>query len=581
MSTEIPSPPPTVGSLPAIPTENVWLEITLRENKQGGPGWGLGECLWSPSRDSGGAERYRTMKEAQAGDIVLHSVDGKLVGFSFVRIPCQERRDEPPQAGQWANQAPYYWIDLTGYTTFPREIPLREFLDKNRVPISEDLSNSSFRYYPFVKRGNNKIHIRQGGYLSRCSPRLYALICNAVTEGTAPCRAEVPVNITEQAPSGASDDIIPTIVSGSPGNTKEDLNSEPHRISPPLRPLRPANLTEAEFLVIARQLANEFGLSIPADLLSAIHLAAITRPVILLAGPPGLGKTTLASFYAGLLGCDVNDETLLWLAIQAHWISDEALIDARGSLLPPLCTRGCECPDLMQVALFDEFNLTRPEYYLSRYFSAIDSQIPLDRHKEKPLRLPVDGFGRPRLLTFATLNIDECSRPPSDKIVDRAFLIEPAELHRTRQVRYPVMQSPTHRISAQTWSRWCDIPSSLDIPEELEIVLNIFDEYARANPSIIHESLNPSRRAIHDACAYIYHYQQIGEDNLGGMTRAQAIDRTMSGRILPRLRGEVAQLRRLLEPLAEVFESHSWPRSLRHIMAMQNRVEFGFVSFWG
>ncbi|WAS94532.1 hypothetical protein [Nannocystis punicea] len=512
------------------------------------------------------------MKEAQAGDLVLHSVDRELAGFSFVDIPCQERHDEPPQAGKWANQAAYYWIGLKGYTPFSRSIPLREFLDTNQASISEDMSSTAFRYYPFVKMGDNKLHLRQGGYLSHCSPRIYDLIRDAVTGEAEHPAIDACESIAARSGSSDRDD------AESP---RKDESPDPHRTSPLLRPRHPVEITQAEFVAMARQLAEEFCLSVPADVLPAVHLAAITRPVVLLAGPPGLGKTTLASFYAGLLGCDADDETLLWLAIQAHWISDEAMLDAHSGLLPRLCARGNACPDLLQVALFDEFNLTRPEYYLSRYFSALDSKIPLDRHRNEPLRLPVDALGRSRLLTFATLNIDESSRPPSDKIIDRAFLIEPAELLRTRQVRYPLLLPPTHRISSQTWSRWSDIPSSLEVPEELGGVLNIFDNYALTNPSIIHESLSPSRRAIIDICAYMYHHHQIGEDHLGGMTRAHALDRAIAGRILPRLRGEVVQLRRLLDPLAEMFERQCWPRSLRHIKAMQNRVEFGFVSFWG
>ncbi len=394
---------------------------------------------------------------------------------------------------------------------------------------------------------------------------------------------ELEAEISEEGEEDDDDDDEPTTESPSADEiyrAAREVQQAAERPPGPRRPLHPAELTEPEFLTRARELAAAAGLDIPNEGLAAVHLAATTRPFVLLAGPPGLGKTTLASFYASLLGCDVDDHTLLWLAIQAHWISDASLVDDAGGPLPPLCARGHAYPDLVQVALFDEFNLTRPEYYLSRFFSALDSRVPLAHRADGPLTLPIDANGRPRLLTFATLNIDESSRPPSDKILDRAFLIEPAELLRTKKIRRPTPQPPTHRISAETWSKWCDTPTTLDHPDELDAVLDIFETHARAHPSIIHESLSPSRRAIRDVSTFIHRFQQIGEEALG-MTRAQALDRAISGRILPRLRGEVAQLRRLLEPLAELFTRQSWTASLRHIKAMQNRVEFGFVSFWG
>lgn len=169
------------ANLPIDPPARIWMELTKLSNKRGGPGWGLGECLWSPSRTSSGDDRYKTMREVKAGDIVFHCADSEIQGFSLASANFEEMQEEPPQAGEWANRPPYYTVKLQGYTPFSNPVHLVNFLRDNSVAIREDLNNTP-RFYPFVEQAGNLI-TRQGGYLSRCSPRLYTLIRNAVIPG--------------------------------------------------------------------------------------------------------------------------------------------------------------------------------------------------------------------------------------------------------------------------------------------------------------------------------------------------------------------------------------------------------------
>jgi 5-methylcytosine-specific restriction protein B len=164
--------------LPADPPGNVWMEVTKMANKQGGPGWGLGECLWSPARARDGRDIYKTMRDVTAGDIVFHCVDSSLTGFSFASGGFQEINTEPPHPGEWAGRPPYYRIMLERYTPVPVPLDLDSFLAANDDTIRQDMHDNQPIYYPFVEQAGNLI-TRQGGYLSRCSPRLYSLLATA------------------------------------------------------------------------------------------------------------------------------------------------------------------------------------------------------------------------------------------------------------------------------------------------------------------------------------------------------------------------------------------------------------------
>src|SRR5262249_43643332 len=78
----VPKQNPSPTELPEFPTPRVWVETTKSEHKHGGVGWEFGSCLWSPSRAVDGKDWYSTLRDVQPGDIVIHSNDSTLSGFS-------------------------------------------------------------------------------------------------------------------------------------------------------------------------------------------------------------------------------------------------------------------------------------------------------------------------------------------------------------------------------------------------------------------------------------------------------------------------------------------------------------------
>jgi energy-coupling factor transporter ATP-binding protein EcfA2 len=149
--------------------------------------------------------------------------------------------------------------------------------------------------------------------------------------------------------------------------------------APALAPLTTANMARAA-----------------ADL-TALLLALSIRPFVLLAGPPGCGKSTLVRAAAKLLGLEERG-AFHDVSVQPHWRRHENLPrEVRDALVRATGLTMC---------LLDEVNLAPAESYL----------MPLFRRHD------IDQRGETALLC-GTLNIDDASRPPSPKVVDRAFFL--------------------------------------------------------------------------------------------------------------------------------------------------------------
>jgi hypothetical protein len=94
-----------VDVLPETPPDRIWVEDS-KHLDHGGPGWEFGSCLWSPSADEAGHDRYGVMREPQKGDLVIHIREGDLAGRSYVAAPYREITDSPPNPANGAGDSP-------------------------------------------------------------------------------------------------------------------------------------------------------------------------------------------------------------------------------------------------------------------------------------------------------------------------------------------------------------------------------------------------------------------------------------------------------------------------------------------
>lgn len=167
---------------------NIFIEITKSEHIHGGPGWQFGTCLWSPSVDRGGRDRYHLMRDIKKNDIIMHFyldtwTDGKtetrIAGQSKVVKEYIEVTEEPPSPGEWANMSPYYKVQLTEYSSYSPPISLHKFLELYTDEVRTEIIEHQPKYYPFSTY-RDEIRTVQGMYIAKCTPTLYTLMQKAL-----------------------------------------------------------------------------------------------------------------------------------------------------------------------------------------------------------------------------------------------------------------------------------------------------------------------------------------------------------------------------------------------------------------
>lgn len=164
---------------------------------------------------------------------------------------------------------------------------------------------------------------------------------------------------------------------------------------------------------------------------------------VILSGLSGTGKTQLALKYAravhGLTSSTVDDPLIFECPVRPEWTDPTGLtgyFDVLTSryVVPTfleavlVATAHRESPVFV---VLDEMNLARVEYYLSDVLSCMETGGRLQLHSNSvplegttgasiPAELPLPA----NLFVVGTINVDESTTPVSDKVLDRASVID-------------------------------------------------------------------------------------------------------------------------------------------------------------
>ncbi len=330
------------------------------------------------------------------------------------------------------------------------------------------------------------------------------------------------------------------------------------------------------------------GLTLSERIIRAYHIALRTRPLVILPGVSGTGKTRLTRLYAdALVGEHLapgqENERYLLVAVQPDWHSARDLLGyynaITGKYHPTpflrFLQRAAADPTARYFVCLDEMNLARPEYYLAPILSAMETDDRLidlgapattvetvtGEVLPNPLRLPQN------VVIIGTVNVDESAHALSDKLLDRANVIELTDVDLEGfRAAYP------GAINDAVWS----------------VIVQVHSIVARAGQPFGYRVLSEMLRYI--------------EQSHGILTPQQALDFQIKQKVLPKLRGDDApRLRRALTELLELLlgaPQSAWkraaqvapeavaaapfPESAEKVRRMLERLDVdGFTDFYG
>ncbi|MEQ1502249.1 MAG: hypothetical protein ABMB14_08455 [Myxococcota bacterium] len=304
-------------------------------------------------------------------------------------------------------------------------------------------------------------------------------------------------------------------------------------------------------------------------------LSLVTGRWTLLAGLPGVGKSTFVRSILSRLGHGQGTERYLELVVRRDWQDDAALFgfwhpterswtpSSEGFVEHLLRARDDERLGHGGIwpVLIEELNLASPEYYLARPISAFEAASPEVRLYD-PAVEPVNAARYPASFVVpdsvrlvATVNVDDTVERLSPRFLSRASVIW-VEPRPGGAPWRPEDDAPHHRV------RWSALRGLAD---RAEVDLGRIEEVVR----FLQEQRIPGAPTVRTQRA-IGRY--LGASR-GLLPASEAEDLQILQRVLPPVRGTGPRWRGLLDRLGDLLARNGWKRSAERTRELRERGE--------
>lgn len=285
------------------------------------------------------------------------------------------------------------------------------------------------------------------------------------------------------------------------------------------------------------------------DIVERFHLSLNYNPkkhFVILYGLSGTGKTNLVIRYSqavhNITDRNHNDPFLFLCPVRPDWTDPTDLIGyfdvISGKYVVPdfleAVLTATAFPDIPVYVCLDEMNLARVEYYFATVLSCVESRLSLSLHNQS---IPLEGSNGEQIpseiripdniFIVATINIDETTQPVSDKVKDRAMVIDMSQVDLLGFLNNLVERNP-------------ELKRATDVCREC---LN------NVNLTLQEFGLGFGYRTAEEFVRYVSFAMRHGQEE------RTVIDQLMLQRILIKLKGNQRE-RALLQKLLKILEDY-------------------------